>query len=136
MRRAHERLLTLALGCLTIAAISACGEGAVSTPTASSSGGGTAAGTAGVNLGTPAAKVSATDTLEFSPATVTVKVGDIVKWTNTGSVPHTITFNSEPSFSDPTLAPGATWEVKFSKAGTFAYRCTIHPGMDGQVVVT
>ena len=37
--------------------------------------------------------------------------------------------------SDPSIVPGATWEVKFSKAGTYAYKCTIHPGMNGSLTV-
>lgn len=133
MPPARRRLLAIAVGCLAAAAIAGCGEGAPSTAAPSS--GSTAAGTAGVNLGSAAVRIVATDHLEFSPSMVTVRIGDIVQWTNTGSVPHTITFNSEPTLSDPTLAPGATWEIKFTKVGTFPYRCTIHPGMDGEVVV-
>ncbi|HEY6470430.1 MAG TPA: plastocyanin/azurin family copper-binding protein [Candidatus Dormibacteraeota bacterium] len=38
--------------------------------------------------------------------------------------------------SDPTLAPGGTCEVKFTKAGTYPNQCTIHPGMTGKLVVT
>ena len=133
MRRAYRRLLTIALGCLTVTAIAGCGEGAPSTPTASS--GGATVGTAGVNLGAPAVKVAATDQLQFSPSTVTARVGDIVQWTNTGTVAHTVTFDSQPSLTDASLAPSATWEVKFTKAGTYPYRCTIHPGMNGTLVV-
>lgn len=41
----------------------------------------------------------------------------------------------QPYLSDPTLAPGATWEIKLTQAGTYPYRCTIHPGMNGMLVV-
>ena len=33
------------------------------------------------------------------------------------------------------LAPGDKFEHKFDKAGTFKYVCTVHPGMEGEVVV-
>jgi plastocyanin len=40
-------------------------------------------------------------------------------WTNTGSAMHTITFDTEPALSDPSLQPGVTWDVKFTSAGTY-----------------
>jgi len=114
--------------------LAACDNGAGAATTSSSSG--PPIGAAGVNLGTPSVRVAATDQLMFSPAKATLQVGQIVQWANTGSVVHTVTFTSYPYLSDPTLAPGGTWEVKFSKAGTYAYQCTIHAGMTGMLVVT
>lgn len=89
-----------------------------------------------MNLGTPTVHVAATDQLMFSPANVTLHVGQIVQWTNTGSVTHTVTFMNYPYLSDPTLTPGGTWEVKVNTAGTYPYQCTIHSGMTGTLVVT
>jgi len=41
------------------------------------------------------------------------------------------------SLSDATLAPGATWAVKFTQPGTYNYLCTIHaPNMKGVIHVT
>ena len=79
-------------------------------------------------------KISATGQLTFDPVMQTAHVGDIIEWTNTGSVEHTITFDTEPSLSDPSLQPGATWEVKFTTAGTYHYHCSIHSGMVGTIV--
>ena len=82
-------------------------------------------------------QVTASDQLKFEPASQTAHVGDIVEWTNPGTVSHTVTFDSAQSLSDPSLqAGGGTWEVKFTQAGTYAYRCTIHSGMTGQIVVS
>jgi plastocyanin len=50
--------------------------------------------------------------MTFDPAMQTAHVGDVIQWSNTGSVMHTVTFDSEPSLSDPSLAPGGVWEVK------------------------
>jgi plastocyanin len=67
---------------------------------------------------------------------LTVHVGDIIQWTNTASFEHTITFDSQPSLSDPSLQPGGTWEVKFTTAGTYQFHCSIHPQMVGTIVVS
>jgi plastocyanin len=85
-------------------------------------------------LGTPTEKVSATADLKFNPAATTAKVGDVIQWTNTGSVAHNVTF-TDPSLTSGTLNQGDTWQVKFTVAGTYAYHCTFHPGMDGQLTV-
>lgn len=92
---------------------------------------------AGASLGTATDKVQATDDLKFVPATSTAKVGDIVEWDNTGQVPHTITFASpNDSLSDSMLNPSQKWQVKFVTAGTYSYKCTIHPGMTGTITVS
>lgn len=116
------------------ALLAACGGGG-STSSSSSNGGG-GAGSAGANLGTATVKIDATDKLQFSPTSSTAHVGDIVEWTNSGTVQHTVTFDTQQSLSDPSLTPGGTWEVKFSQAGTYNYKCTIHPGMNGTITVS
>jgi plastocyanin len=83
-------------------------------------------------------KVESNDQLQFSPSSQTAKVGQIVQWTNPGTVAHTITFDSSNAscLSDSQIAPGSTWEVKFTQAGTYSYKCTIHPGMNGTLTVS
>jgi plastocyanin len=85
-------------------------------------------------LGTAKEKVSATEGLKFDPSATTAKVGDVIQWTNTGSVAHNVTF-TDASLTSATLNKGDTWQVKFSVPGTYAYHCTFHPGMDGQLTV-
>ncbi|MGA8015110.1 MAG: plastocyanin/azurin family copper-binding protein [Candidatus Dormiibacterota bacterium] len=82
--------------------------------------------------------VDATDQDVFSPETVTIKVGQVVEWKNTGIQTHSVTFTSDSGISDALLTSGKTWEIKFTKAGSFAYECTFHVtlGMIGTVVVT
>jgi plastocyanin len=70
----------------------------------------------------------------FSPASVTVAVGDTVTWHNTGQAPHTATAN-DGSFDTGTINAGGSGSHTFSSAGTFAYICTIHPNMKGTVRV-
>jgi plastocyanin len=71
----------------------------------------------------------------FSPANVTVRVGDIVRWTNNDGIAHTVTANGG-AFNSGNLNNGATFSYTTTATGTFAYFCAIHPGMTGTVVVT
>lgn len=73
----------------------------------------------------------------FAPATIDVKVGDTVTWTNNDSAPHTVTQKPSGSgFQSGTLQPGETFEYTFDTAGTYDYYCEFHAGMRGQVVVS
>lgn len=69
----------------------------------------------------------------FSPKSLTVKVGTKVTWTNNDSVAHTVT--ADGGAFDQRVGPGATFSFTFSKAGTYAYHCTIHPYMTATIVV-
>jgi plastocyanin len=70
----------------------------------------------------------------FSPATVTVDVGDTVTWHNGGQAPHTATAN-DGSFDTGTVNAGGSASHRFTTAGTFSYICTIHPNMHGTIRV-
>jgi plastocyanin len=72
--------------------------------------------------------------LAFSSANITVNVGDTVKWTNNGAVPHTVTSAGGPLDSGQ-LAPGETYEFTFATAGTYDYKCLNHASMTGTVNV-
>ena len=69
----------------------------------------------------------------FDPASMTVRVGSTVRWVNQDSVPHRILFTDG---ADSTiLAPMQSWSRKFDRAGTYDYSCTIHPTMQGTIIV-
>ena len=70
----------------------------------------------------------------YSPANVTVAVGDTVTWTNSDQISHTATADGG-SFDTGPLGNGASASATFANAGTFAYHCLIHPDMTGTVVV-
>lgn len=72
----------------------------------------------------------------YSPATVTVKAGTTLTWTNKDADPHTVTsMNGGPLRSQP-LNTGDTYRYTFTTPGRFEYLCTIHPFMTATVVVT
>jgi plastocyanin len=75
------------------------------------------------------------DNFAFAPATLTVKVGGTVTWTNRDEEPHTVAA-TDGSFHSPGMGTGATFSHTFPTAGKFDYVCSIHPSMHGTVVVT
>jgi plastocyanin len=75
------------------------------------------------------------DNFAFAPATLTVKAGSTVTWTNHDEEPHTVAA-IDGSFHSPGMGTGATYSHTFPTAGKFDYVCSIHPMMHGTVVVT
>ena len=73
----------------------------------------------------------------FAPASITVKAGTTVTWTNADQDAHTVTSDgkSGPLNSKP-LNPGESYQHTFTQAGTYSYLCTIHPFMTATVTVT
>jgi plastocyanin len=80
------------------------------------------------------ASVTATLNLTFSPSSVDIAVGGVVTWTF--ATLHNVTFNvaAGAPANIPDTGSG-TASATFSRAGTFDYQCTIHPGMSGVVIV-
>ena len=72
--------------------------------------------------------------MAFDPTSITVSVGTTVKWTNKDSFTHNVT-SSTGAFSSGSMASNATFSFQFNSAGTYNYSCTIHPGMNGTVIV-
>jgi plastocyanin len=71
----------------------------------------------------------------FTPAQVTVNVGDTVVWTNTGRNPHDVTSDNGSFFSQRNMMNGQTYSFTTTTVGTFNYQCTIHNGMVGVLTV-
>jgi plastocyanin len=70
----------------------------------------------------------------YDPATVTIKVGDTVTWVNQDSPQHDVVADNG-EFKSSLFDKGGTFSFTFTKAGTYPYHCSIHPGMNGTVVV-
>ena len=63
----------------------------------------------------------------FSPESLSVNVGDTVRWTNTAAtMTHSSTSDNAVWDSGP-LGPGATFQFQFNSAGDFPYHCSFHP---------
>ena len=75
-------------------------------------------------------------TSAFVPNPVTVSVGTTVTWSNTdtASANHDVVADNG-AFNSGLFGNGMNFSFTFQSRGTFPYRCSIHPGMVGTVVV-
>lgn len=71
----------------------------------------------------------------YSPASVTLHVGDKVTFTNDSGAIHTATANNQSFNSGDISTNNGTWTYTAKATGTFKYYCIYHPDMKGQVVV-
>jgi YVTN family beta-propeller protein len=95
--------------------------------------------------------VHLTDADRYVPATLTIHVGDVVRWVNDSHEVHTVTDlpskaayredaslppGAEP-FNSGYLKPGTSYEHRFTVPGRYTYFCIPHesPGMVGSVMV-
>ncbi|MFA5944014.1 MAG: cupredoxin domain-containing protein [Candidatus Thermoplasmatota archaeon] len=72
---------------------------------------------------------------KFEPATLTVRTGDVIHFTNHDSAAHTATANAG-AFDTASISGGDSAEVVLSTPGTFAYHCKFHASMTGAITVT
>lgn len=127
---------------LLLAATAACGGGSDTSdvgaadnspaPAASGATGGNASGAAQTFL------LMGNDNDEFVPETVNVRVGTLTLTLKNGNVPHNVAFRDDTLEGIPTISGEETKSttLTFAKAGTYDFTCTIHPGMDGKIVVS
>ena len=71
----------------------------------------------------------------YVPATLHLKMGQRVTFTNTSDAAHTVTADNA-AFDSGNIAQGASWTFTATRAGTFTYKCIYHPNMHGTIVVT
>jgi plastocyanin len=77
----------------------------------------------------------------FTPSAITIHVGDIVMWTNTGGTHNvngtTSAYPSNPLSFGNDVGSGWTYSFTFTQPGTYNYHCDPHKdfGMTGQVTV-
>jgi len=87
----------------------------------------------------------------YDPSQIFVTVGDTITWYNDDREGHTVTSGESSGrfgwmdnkdlgkpdgiFDSERFMPGESWSYKFEESGTFSYFCTIHPWMEGIVIV-
>ncbi|MFB5620149.1 MAG: plastocyanin/azurin family copper-binding protein [Nitrosopumilus sp.] len=86
----------------------------------------------------------------YDPPVISITVGDSVTWYNDDREGHTVTSGEgsgrfgwmSDNFGTPNgyfdsdrFMPGESWSFTFEESGTFSYFCTIHPWMEGVVIV-
>jgi len=76
----------------------------------------------------------------FTPADISINVGDTVHWMNIDTVAHTVTGGSPangPSgvFDSSLLMADAAFAYTFDETGSYDYFCMVHPWMTGSISV-
>ena len=75
----------------------------------------------------------------YMPSKITVEKGSSVTWINEDSAFHSVTSGvyDEPTglFDSGYMDPYQTFSYLFDTSGTYDYYCTLHPWMEGQVIV-
>jgi plastocyanin len=71
----------------------------------------------------------------FAPASLSVRLGTRVTFTNRDGATHTVTADNG-LFNSGNLASNQSYSFTFMGAGSFAYHCRIHPYMTGTITVT
>lgn len=74
------------------------------------------------------------DNFSFSPATLEIKSGTTVTWTNADDIPHTVV-SDDKAFKSKALDTDDKFSFTFDKPGTYPYFCSLHPKMTAKVVV-
>ena len=82
----------------------------------------------------PATAAVVIKNFDFSPMVVTIPVGGQVTWTNKDGEIHTVT-SVDGSFRSGGLDQDDSFTFRFTKPGTYAYVCSVHPRMKAQIIV-
>jgi plastocyanin len=70
----------------------------------------------------------------YEPSHLTVLVGTTVTWKNDDSINHTVTSDGD-AFSSGYVPPGGSFAFTFATQGHYAFHCSIHRFMRGEVDV-
>jgi plastocyanin len=77
----------------------------------------------------------AMDGTAFDPPELTVKVGETVVWVNKDPFPHNVS-STLGGLHSGDLDPDRQWQFRTTTPGSYSYVCTLHPGMNGRLIVT
>ena len=94
-----------------------------------------AAGCGGTGSSAPVATtaVSMAKSYRFAPQAIEINAGQTVTWTNNDNFTHTVKVDGQ---DDHKVGRGDSVSIKFDKAGTYHYVCTLHSkDMHGTVIV-
>jgi plastocyanin len=114
------------------AVILACGGSSDSTGPGTTGGGGGGGGTT-----TPVATTAVSmQNRAFTPKAIKVAAGATVTWTNASAEAHNVIFDSGNVPASGTVDAGGNAALLMpAAAGTYAYHCSFHAGMNGSVFV-
>ncbi|AYD48605.1 cupredoxin domain-containing protein [Arachidicoccus soli] len=70
---------------------------------------------------------------KFNPEQLNVNIGDTVLWLNKDLVAHTVESYQHNKFYSDTIQPQSFWKLVVTDSA--AYYCSIHPAMQGQLIM-
>jgi plastocyanin len=76
------------------------------------------------------------DNFAFNPKIVPIAAGSKLTWRNRDDVPHKIQSADNRFVGSPLLDTKSVYSVGFPESGEYPYFCSLHPVMQGKVVVT
>ncbi|WP_280233976.1 cupredoxin domain-containing protein [Nocardia cyriacigeorgica] len=132
----RHAISVLTAGFVLAALLSGCGSdddsGAAPTTTATSA----ATSAPAADDGRAQTFVVTVDDMTFSPADLTISVGDTVTWKFEDSAVHGVQGIGDKAMgiNSPLFTEGE-WSHTFTTAGSFRYLCPIHPDMRGTITV-
>jgi plastocyanin len=134
MRSLIRGLLTLS----TALALAACSGGGTAT-----SAPGTTSGPVATSAAAPCADSTGTTTVDATVVNfqwsqpINAKVGDVITWTNNDTASHKVGLDDGSCAMSAAIAGGGGKQsLVFTKAGTYAFHCTIHPSMKGTITIS
>ena len=110
---------------MLVLGLAACGSGGATTASSSSS------------ATAPTASALTIKDFTFSPTPLTVKAGVAIEIHNDDNQPHTVTSDTTAAFDSGAVPAGGSpgTPVVVAMPGTYAFHCSFHPFMHGQLVV-
>ena len=76
------------------------------------------------------------DNFSFTPNVLSVKAGSPVVWVNKDDVPHLIVSVQNAFKPSPVLDTDHRFTAAIRTPGTYSYFCSLHPKMQGKIIVT
>jgi plastocyanin len=130
--RVHMKRIPLLLSAVIALAAAGCGSSSDNNSSSSSSSEAAPATSTASGGGGKTVTIDMKN-IQFNPTSVSVKVGQTVKWVNEDEAPHNV---KGGPLNSKTFGKGGSFEFTPKKAETISYVCTIHPNMKATLTVT
>jgi amicyanin len=74
------------------------------------------------------------DNFTFTPQEITITRGTTLTWVNDDDIPHTVAATNK-AFRSKAMDTEQKFSFTFTEPGTYEYFCSLHPHMQGKVIV-